>query len=350
MSLYYTLSDKEKKRIHHRVTNKYRDTVYEVHSLENELIVQNLKVNQFRRNNTYCIGYARVSTPEQKSLNAQISELKRYAETLGYKSMIVFRVEGSAWSVNSIYKMKSFNEMIHLLECSCIDTVFINDISRFMRNTLIASKFLNEVFVPNNCRIYSIIDNVIWDHNRLNQTKFMDVILQSEKSSTLLSEKMKKSANYRARLGNHVGGIKYGYKRIDHGGIKKLVKCDKESKVLGYIKNLRGASYYPDYKNICKKLNDMGIQKRNREFTPGMVRDICKTKEYEESEENDSTGLGSYDNWIQCDRCNKWRKITENIYNRFKDNTFYCENIECMNCNIPQEVDVDELDLYKLTI
>ena len=41
--------------------------------------------------------------------------------------------------------------------------IYIYDVSRFMRNIQIATKFINDVFDPYDCTIYSIIDNKVWD-------------------------------------------------------------------------------------------------------------------------------------------------------------------------------------------
>ena len=54
------------------------------------------------------------------------------------------------------------------------------------------------------------------------------------------------------------------------------------------------------------------------------------------------------DNWIQCDYCGKWRKVTLEYFDKFNNNEFFeCSDIPCMNCNIPEEnynAD-DELDI-----
>ena len=59
----------------------------------------------------------------------------------------------------------------------------------FMRNVLIATKFINEVFDPYDCTIYSIIDNKVWDKNNRNRIEFLQELVEAEKFSILLSIK-----------------------------------------------------------------------------------------------------------------------------------------------------------------
>ena len=115
--------------------------------------------------------------------------------------------------------------------------VYIYDVSRFMRDVLIATKFISEVFEPNNCDIHSIIDKRVWNKDNNNKLDFLRELIESEAYSVLLSNKMKINSKNRKQMGNHIGGITFGYERYkNNSNLMKLRKNNSEQKILGYIK------------------------------------------------------------------------------------------------------------------
>jgi hypothetical protein len=53
------------------------------------------------------------------------------------------------------------------------------------------------------------------------------------------------------------------------------------------------------------------------------------------------------ENWVQCDRCGKWRRVREDLLDALDESNWYCEDNpdELHNhCNIPQEMTNDEID------
>jgi hypothetical protein len=54
------------------------------------------------------------------------------------------------------------------------------------------------------------------------------------------------------------------------------------------------------------------------------------------------------ENWVQCDRCSKWRRVREELVEALNDDShWYCEdNPDKLrnSCNIPQEMSNDEID------
>lgn len=54
------------------------------------------------------------------------------------------------------------------------------------------------------------------------------------------------------------------------------------------------------------------------------------------------------DNWVQCDRCRKWRRVGESLVEALDDDdNWYCEdNPDALHnsCNVPQELSNDEID------
>jgi DNA invertase Pin-like site-specific DNA recombinase len=315
------------------------------------------------KNRKYCIGYARQSTKYQKSLEEQISEIKLQAKKDNFDSIIIFKNYGSGWNINNINKLPEFKKMVKLIKSLSYTkirefTIYIYDVSRFMRNVLIATKFINDVFNPYNCKIISIIDNKIWDKNKQNRINFLRELVEAESNSVLLSAKMKKNVSYRRKRGHHVGGIPYGFERYrDHNLIFKLRKNKYEQNILGYIKKnckKKKDIFYYKKSNVIKYmlnlpalelsniLNNNGISNRNKKWNSGMINRIINSDKLNNVDECELSNTNC-DNWLQCDKCNKWRRVNLKYYNMFKDSmNFYCDNLICLNCNIPEEKEEDE--------
>ena len=316
---------------------------FEIHNNYN--LISKLTLNQLVvcADDSYCIGYARQSTKNQKSLDEQIDEIKKRAFNDNYKNVIIFKCKGSGWNPNSIAKLKDFQKMLKLipkLKSNMREIkVYIYDVSRFMRNVLVASVFINDIFEPNDCSIVSIIDNRIFDKNNNNRLDFLRELVEAEAQSLKLSNKMKVNVLNRKKKEKNIGGDKFGYERYkDNSNILKIRKNIKEQKILGYMK-LQKKKYINIKKTKLSKsisydLNKSNLLNRNKKWTLSMVHRLLKSnlssvKEYD---------ISTYDNWIQCDDCKKWRKLNDKYFDRYsKESSFLCTNIPCFNCNIPEE-------------
>lgn len=298
----------------------------------------------FYSSTNFCFGYARQSTNTQKSLEEQIWEIKLKAKENKFDTIVIFQNKGSGWNVNNLNKLEEFKKMVKLIPqlrkfTSSEFIIYIYDVSRFMRNVMVATKFFNDIFDPNDCKIYSIIDNKIWDKDNKNRNEFLKNLLEAENSSILLSLKMKNNIKYRKKRGHHVGGIPYGYERYkNHNLIHKIRKNKNEQKILGYLKRAKKNNI--KYNFIVHYLNSNNLLKRKKKWNVKMINriinntDFSKVNEY--NFENDIKE--SFDNWIQCDICNKWRKMDMEYYLRNKTKEFFnCSDIPCLNCNIPEE-------------
>ena len=213
-----------------------------VHNLLNDEIYhmeqKNYIYNILSKYKFISIGYARKSTNNQKSISEQITEIKKKAKEDGNKYMVIFHYEGSGWNINNINKMSGFINMVKFVKYfKDFDIkIYIYDVSRFMRNVLIATKFINDVFDPYNCTIYSIIDNKVWDKNNRNRIEFLQELVEAEKFSILLSDKMKKNVSHRKRLGHHIGSAQFGYEKFKLNKVSKIRRNKFEQSILGYIK------------------------------------------------------------------------------------------------------------------
>lgn len=303
-------------------------------------------INQICSNyNSICYGYVRQSTTKQKSIDEQIHEITKKAFADNFQYVIIFKVKCSAWDPIKINNNIEFKNMLKLIkklsEYKYEQYVYIYDVSRFMRNVLMAAKFINEIFDPYNCKIVSLIDNKVWDKDNTNRNDFMQELVNAESSSTLLSKKIKNNVKLRKEAGHHIGGIKYGYESYRRKGIRKLRQNNYEQKILGYIKLKKSQCKEKYYSKkylgtIAKALNYKRIYKRNAMWTPSMIRTIMtgnlsNVKAYEFKDDD------NLDNWLQCESCRKWRKVNEKYYKKYYSKKFNCEYIPCLNCNIPEE-------------
>lgn len=304
-----------------------------------------------------CICYLRHSTTAQKSLEEQKTFIVNHVKNTNYDYMIIFSCEGSGWRVNNLNNLKDFKRMskfIPKLRGTLYPNIpleiFIYDVSRFMRNVLVASKFINDIFDPNNCTIHSIIDNKIWNKDSKNRIDFLNELVSAESHSVLLSTKMKNNVKHRKKLGHDVGGVKFGYEFYrNKNNIMKKRKNQNEQNILGFIKKRYNnkSIYFKTstfskkrenlYKPICELLNSQHLLKRNKKWNSYMVHRIINSNELSDVKECE-LNITLKDNWIQCDYCDKWRKVTLEYSKKFNNNDFFeCSDIPCMNCNIPEE-------------
>lgn len=337
-------------------------TSYIVHNLHTGEIYnlhhKNLMYHYISKDDNICIGYARKSTINQKSISEQIEEIKKRVSEEGYKFLVVFYYEGSGWNVKSIDGLKGFNDMVKFVKYfrDFNINIYIYDVSRFMRNVLVATKFINDVFDKYNCTIISIIDHKVWDKNSRNRIEFLQELVEAEKFSVHLSDKMKKNVVCRKRLGHHIGGIKYGYERFNDKNIMKLRKNKNEQTILGFIKKKTVGKYNIKksyYTKICNKLNYHNYLKRGKYWDANMIKYVVKNNlnNVEPCDLDIPTEQLNY--WLQCDSCNKWRKLSFDKYCNFKDEMiFICDNTGVLNCNIPEEQENNELynSISKLTL
>ena len=158
--------------------------------------------------------------------------------------------------------------------------VYIYDVSRFMRNVLVATKYINEVFDPYDCIINSIIDNKVWSKNSTDRIEFLRELVEAEKFSVTLSNKMKRVMKNQKDRGNHIGGIKYGYERFKNKNIFKLRKSKLEQNILGFIKKeskdikfiSKNKDKNKEFNKICHILNYNRFYKRSRKWNKNILK------------------------------------------------------------------------------
>lgn len=228
---------------------------------------QFIMINEFNKNIIQPTGiayiYARVSSKNYEgiSIDVQIKSLMDYCSNNQIHIINIYVDNGiSAKDMNNLYNFqKLLNDVSkshnhnhnHNYEYDYFDNnyhVFNNnkyednvnilfyDVSRFSRNTAQAMKYL-ENFENMNINTFFLCENLVYN-------KFAPVITrhnlrialsQAQLLSETVSEKVKRSINYKRNiLNHHIGGIPFGFKRN-----KGYLEIDKdEIKIIRRVKTL----------------------------------------------------------------------------------------------------------------
>jgi DNA invertase Pin-like site-specific DNA recombinase len=206
----------------------------------------------------------------QVSIEVQKNDLKTYCKTnnIGIKGMTMD--EGT-----SARNMKNL-EGLHLILDKILpgDVLMIWDISRFSRNSLQALHLL-ETLSLKNIHTYFLKENVSYQ-GAMNKHYVRQALSTSQLHSDTVSEKVKAAIQYKKQKGNYIGQAKYGYTIKKIGGIRKLVKYDKEQSNIKLVKTITN-QYKKDYNIgplrslhyniIAGILNTTGAKFRGRPFT-----------------------------------------------------------------------------------
>ena len=289
-----------------------------------------LQTNEYYKNIqtpwSFCIVYARQSTQNQQSLDEQTTACLNHAANLGYHYANVITYKGSAWNGQNFKNLGR-----QLKSYANTDALFVYDVSRFTRDVISALKLLESIDRHNIC-VYSIVDGIKWDNTRESQEQFMEKMLEAQKFSTALSNRIKRKNEFLKSKGSVFGNAPYG-KQVERSedGIRKFVDNDEELNVLYTIaKWIEGGATFED---AGCQLNDMGIKKRGKEWTTDMARYVYKNNT-------------EFDYSVQCITCKKWHKCTKNFAKEHMSvwSFFNCEYVGAV-C----DVDISGIDISGLT-
>lgn len=303
--------------------------------------------------------YIRQSTLTQASLQEQKDVCVRRASEDGHDKVIILRDKRSGWSEKSIKKSVSYKNMLMLISTGIVKTVYIYDVSRFMRKTKIAIQFLNSVFDKYNCSLISVTDGSTWDRDETNQLRFISELTKAEEFSLKLSKRIKDKINSLKSKGCVFGRPKYTetFYKDDRGILTKKINME-ELKILGHILYYRHEKEM-SFEEIAELFNRNNIKKRgkmwigltvksalsgienfnmNNEIKPEPLSFDYSNFENEMNLSLEDSSNDEITNWINCDSCGKWRSFPRDIYDEFKDcDTFRCYDIYGFKCSLPEE-------------
>lgn len=226
--------------------------------------------------------YLRTSTPRvndgQVSIDVQKQDLKEYCRKNNIHIKSIRMDEGT-----SARNMKNLEGLDLILEnIQPNEILMVWDISRFSRNSLQALHLLESLSLKN-VHTYFLRENVAYD-GAMAKHYVRQSLSTAQLHSDTISEKVKAAHQYKKSKGNYIGTAKYGYTAKKIGGIRKLVKHNKEQNNIKMIKavckqfpNYKMGYLRPrDYRAIADILNKKGLRFRGRPFNQSNVSLIAR--------------------------------------------------------------------------
>ena len=274
--------------------------------------LKNLQYNSnFRQSSSWlnlqnCIIYARQSTADQKSLEEQTTACEDYAASMGYYNASVFTHKESAWKGGNFDGLKMHFRKVR--KHMNISTLFVYDVSRFTRDVKSALKMI-DILDDFNITVVSVIDGATWNNTRKSQEEFMEKMLEAQKFSTALSERIKRKNEYLSSMGAQFGNPPYGFKAVkDDKGIRKFIKNDEEMYVIAMIYSRLDTDC--DFDKIAAELNSLKYYKRGREWDKNLVKNLHKKPEFNQWAQESMYLLDDeidvIEHSICCEKCQKW--------------------------------------------
>lgn len=203
--------------------------------------------------------YTRVSTPGQSDtgLPRQKEDITTWLHDNKLSHLDHYEDIGSSY--NNDNALKSLNRLSRRVRSN--DLVIISSISRLGRNTLQVIKVL-EKFKRVGARIYAINENLYWNSNKYDNTKFQNIVIRSREKSDTLSLKSKEVHNYISSNGGYCGKPPYGFNiGRDDNNIPILVPNNIEIKIINFVKD-QYENKKKSFHEIAFTLNDKYADKR----------------------------------------------------------------------------------------
>ncbi len=213
-------------------------------------------------NNAYM--YTRVSTQKQEDtgLPRQYEECKDALQKLKITTFEEYVDIGSSYrNSNALYNL---NRLLRKIQKN--DLIVVARISRLGRNVLQVISALEKVR-RKGALIYAVYENLFWNKNKYENTKFQNVVIKSREKSDTLSMKARDTYNYITSNNGYYGKPSYGFSiGRNEQNIPILVPNDDEIKIINFIKD-QYENKKSTFFHIATTLNDKGTNKKGYEWT-----------------------------------------------------------------------------------
>lgn len=229
--------------------------------------------------------YARVSSPQQNNdSNGNLSLSSQLQNAKNFCTHFNIPVVKSECDVGSAYKNPSksqygLNFLIKNMNKN--DILVISDVSRFTRNFSHANDVMKK-FTKKECYIYSLTDK-IWFNNPYRPADneiFQQKILDSQKESSNISHRVKRSIMFRKNRGDKIGKAPWGRKAVrDSNGRRVFVINEEEIKISKIAHNLV-YNLNMTFQKAADELNKKYSYGKNKSFTANSIKNTilkCKT-------------------------------------------------------------------------
>lgn len=207
-----------------------------------------------------CI-YARLSKEdkekkESESITNQIQLIKNYISNTNDINISMIKTDDGYSGSN--FNRPAFKEMIEEVKSGTINCIIVKDFSRFGRNFIDTSKYIEKIFPMLNIRFIAINDN--YDSLKENEENSLIVPFKNLINDAYVKDisiKIKSQKNMKMKNGDFIGSFTtYGYLK-DPYNKGKLVIDKGASKIVKEIFKLKIDGY--SSKKIADKLNEQGI-------------------------------------------------------------------------------------------
>ena len=194
------------------------------------------------------------------------------------------------------FNRPGFQRMMDDLKSGAINCIIIKDLSRFGRNFIESSRYIEEVFPKHNCRFISVLDNVdSYENPDINTDLLLRLKnLIHDNNSQEISKKVRAVKDMQRREGKHISNFTpYGYMKDPNNKYKLIV----DKSVAHIVKSI-----FEWYLNgmgiirIAERLNrldistpgvhkaEIGVYKNNNvdnnSWYPSIIRKILSKKAY----------------------------------------------------------------------
>ncbi len=220
-------------------------------------------------NNVYM--YNRVSTQNQ----AETGLPRQYEEcTEGLQKLKITKFEeyvdisSSYRNSNALYNL---NRLLRKVVKN--DLIVVARISRLGRNVLQVISALEKVR-RKGALIYAVYENLFWNRNKYENTKFQNIVIKAREKSDTLSMKAHDVYKHITSNGGYYGKPSYGFSiERNENNIPILVPNSEEIKIINFIKDQyenKKSTFY----RIANTLNERGTDKRGYEWTIQNVKRV----------------------------------------------------------------------------
>lgn len=219
--------------------------------------------------------YTRVSTGKQSAdkkhgLSTQIHLCDEYINKFYSTNQQInyWRDVGSSYKNDNI--LPDMKNLLRKLKPNSL--ILISEVSRLGRNYKMVEQIL-KIIKKNKSFIVSVGENLVYGKSKLNDDKFIQKIIQSEKESDVLSMRIKNIQKYIKQNGGYIGKPPFGYKiEKNSNNIPILKENPKEIEFVDYIVDLTNECC--TYEEIKEKLNNNNILHNNKLWTTQKIKKI----------------------------------------------------------------------------
>ncbi|AYV78260.1 MAG: serine recombinase [Edafosvirus sp.] len=206
---------------------------------------------------------------KELSLDSQEEMCKLFCNTNGYNILKIIRETTSG---RDMTRMEQLQEIINKMSPG--QTLIVYDTTRFSRNTLQALSILDK-FDKKNIHIYSVSEKCGYDTTQ--DRNIMRMLLsKSELESDQISDRIKRSVEFRKSKGIKIGQSTFGYESFyDNNGMRKERINSQEMQIIDQINKY--LSNNKNYNYIAQQLNRQKKFYREKEWTAQNLKYVINT-------------------------------------------------------------------------